>query len=650
MLQRLHQQILNYLQKLNRKHRFAYKFSLAGVLIIPFTVQVVAIVGLVGYLSYRNGEKAVEDLTYQLMRSFNQRVSEQLRNELAPVWQANHINQSALRQGALKLDLEQPNPAIDAHLWQHMQLFPHLTWISLGAESGASRGIWRAQPGADLQIWAANRTNGYQGHSYAINSQGQRTKLLPVERPLYDVRTRPWYREAIAAKKPVWNSIYTSLTTDTMFIAASQPLYDAQGKFVGVSGTDISLSNIQAFLVENSISPSGQVFLMERSGRLIASSSQEPAFRMVKGKSPKQVHISESNTPLIRATAAGLNQQIPDWANLKQANQLRFHPDQQSHFLQIVPFEMEGGLSWFIVMVMPQEDVMGQIYSGNRTNILICAATLLAVTLFNAWLSRRLVRAIRVLRDASQQITQGNFSQQVKDFKVQELSVLARAFNQMSQELKHSQQQLEDYSRSLEQKVNDRTQALQEEVQQRRLTEAALQAANRELEKLVYLDGLTQIANRRRFDEWIQREWAVAKREQTPISLILCDVDYFKQYNDTYGHQLGDDCLCFVADAIAQSVRRPADLAARYGGEEFVVVLPNTRAEGAIQVVKSIQAYLDQVCIPHERSQVSSHVTLSFGITSLIPTEANRLDIFIETADRALYQAKQAGRNRYMLH
>jgi diguanylate cyclase (GGDEF)-like protein len=166
------------------------------------------------------------------------------------------------------------------------------------------------------------------------------------------------------------------------------------------------------------------------------------------------------------------------------------------------------------------------------------------------------------------------------------------------------------------------------------------------LRRMAYLDGLTQIANRRLFDERLQYEWQRLQREQQPLSLILCDVDFFKQYNDTYGHQVGDDCLCFVARAMAEATRRPADLAARYGGEEFVVLLPNTDAQGAIEVAKVIQANLEKLKIPHESSKIGPYVTASLGIASTIPAPTISADSLVLEADRALYQAKLAGRNR----
>ena len=174
-----------------------------------------------------------------------------------------------------------------------------------------------------------------------------------------------------------------------------------------------------------------------------------------------------------------------------------------------------------------------------------------------------------------------------------------------------------------------------------------LESTNQLLQKLVSLDGLTHLANRRRFDEYFAQEWQRMTREQAPLSLILCDIDFFKLYNDTYGHQAGDECLRQIAQAIHHSVKRPADLAARYGGEEFVVILPHTQATGGASVATEIQERVQLLKIPHQSSTISPFVTLSLGIATTVPWHDSSPDLLLNIADKALYQAKTAGRNQY---
>ena len=185
-------------------------------------------------------------------------------------------------------------------------------------------------------------------------------------------------------------------------------------------------------------------------------------------------------------------------------------------------------------------------------------------------------------------------------------------------------------------------------VQQSALYEQ-LQIANQDLQYLAHYDQLTEVANRRYFDEYLEQEWQRLKREGALLSLILCDVDYFKRYNDTYGHPAGDRCLAQVARGISRGVKRPADLVARYGGEEFVVILPNTNAEGAVEVVRQIQQEIQRLNLPHSTSLTAKQVTLSFGIACVYPSSASSTQTLIDLADRALYQAKDAGRNGYFL-
>ncbi|MEG4283967.1 diguanylate cyclase [Microcoleus sp. A006_D1] len=177
-----------------------------------------------------------------------------------------------------------------------------------------------------------------------------------------------------------------------------------------------------------------------------------------------------------------------------------------------------------------------------------------------------------------------------------------------------------------------------------------LQAANLKLERLATLDELTQLANRRRFDQYLEMEWRRQTREQTPMSLILCDIDSFKSYNDTYGHPGGDECLRQVAGAIGSSVDRPADLVARYGGEEFAVILPNTAIQCAVLVAEHIQIKIAALQLPHAGSQVSQYVTVSLGVASMVPTAESAASILIAAADRALYQAKGLGRDRIQVY
>lgn len=165
------------------------------------------------------------------------------------------------------------------------------------------------------------------------------------------------------------------------------------------------------------------------------------------------------------------------------------------------------------------------------------------------------------------------------------------------------------------------------------------------LEKYAFIDALTEIPNRRRFDEVIDREWHRALRASYPVSLMILDIDHFKLYNDSYGHGKGDDCLRRVAGSLAEILRRSSDFVARYGGEEFVVILPDSDLSQALETAKKIQDIIDALLIAHKLSPVADHVTFSIGVATMIPENGKHHRELIEAADKKLYEAKSSGRH-----
>lgn len=177
-----------------------------------------------------------------------------------------------------------------------------------------------------------------------------------------------------------------------------------------------------------------------------------------------------------------------------------------------------------------------------------------------------------------------------------------------------------------------------------------LQKANKLLKELATIDGLTGISNRRNFESFIRREVKLAQRNKTCVTVFMIDIDYFKSYNDIYGHQHGDKCLKMVAHALKTSLNRPGDLVARYGGEEFIGLLPDTDAKGADAIAQRMRYKVDEMKIKHSGSDVGSRVTFSMGIACLVPKGNTTVESLIAFADKALYEAKKQGRNRYVFH
>ena len=184
------------------------------------------------------------------------------------------------------------------------------------------------------------------------------------------------------------------------------------------------------------------------------------------------------------------------------------------------------------------------------------------------------------------------------------------------------------------------------DISERKKTEEKLLNLQKELEALSFKDGLTGIANRRMFDSILEVEWANARRTNQPLSMIMLDIDYFKQYNDHYGHVQGDNCLKRVGQVLSSAATRSRDFVARFGGEEFVLVLPETDEESAAKIAERCRTLIFKEQIPHEKSPASQILTVSLGVGTLIPSHQDEPVGFIEEVDRRLYQAKQNGRNR----
>jgi len=177
-------------------------------------------------------------------------------------------------------------------------------------------------------------------------------------------------------------------------------------------------------------------------------------------------------------------------------------------------------------------------------------------------------------------------------------------------------------------------------------THAELKRYHDYLEDISYLDGLTGIANRRKFDEYLELNWNFAIRESTPISMILMDIDYFKLFNDHYGHQQGDNCLIQIAQMLEGVAIRKTDLVARYGGEEFVCILPKTEIREASMIAEKFRLSIMSIGIPHEYSEADSGVTISIGVATIIPEVDSNCSLIIKASDEALYKAKESGRNQ----
>ncbi|MEG4850251.1 PAS domain S-box protein [Microcoleus sp. B5-D4] len=412
--------------------KFIGKVPLQTVLVVPFLVQIVGTVGVVGWLSFQNGQRAVNDVAAQLRGEISDRIKDRMENYMSIPHIVNHLNVQGIKLGHLNLEEKQK---LEHHFLEQIQYFDSISIIYTGKENGEHSGAIRTKNG--ILISAADSSTGNKLSRYTADSQGNRVQLVQISPNFYDPRTRPWYIAAAAAKKPIWTPIYTDFLTRELAITAALPIYDDAGKLLGVAGSDLLFSRIKEFLVSLKIGKSGQTFVMERSGMLIATSTASPEF-VVEGKETRRIKASESENPVIRQTAQHLDKFYDSLTKINISQQLTFDIDGKRNFIQVAPFKDDRGLDWLIVVVVPESDFMEQINLNTRTTFLLSLAALMGATILGILTAKWVVQPILRLNAAAKALARNEWDTKLTLNREDELGELATAFNSMAEQLQHS--------------------------------------------------------------------------------------------------------------------------------------------------------------------------------------------------------------------
>lgn len=752
------------------------QIPLQWVLLIPVTVQILGIVGLVGYLSYRSGQQSIEHLSFHLLESTEQQVSRELDRYLQSAHGFNQLQLAAIASGTLD-----PNNLDQLHRYlnlQHRQM-DDLTTLLFGTPTGDFRASHRISPRdyatntrlrPDELPYEGSFSNPSQPgtlYIHGVNAAGNPARLLErLEK--FDVRDRPWYRRAVETGQAGWTPPFQIGRTDVLALNAYAPLYNHAHQLLGVFAVNISLEQLSHFLKSLEMGKSGGVFIVDRNGLLIADSTSalpyvasgqvdpgsnvtgQPGTVAFDRRSPET-----SANPTIRQSYQYLKQTFGDLATLQSSQEMSVLLQGERYFLAVSPYKDAYGLDWRVVMVVPESEFTGEMQRNVRTTILLCLLALGGAIASSPVLSRRIAKRFAALNQAGQALAQGDFDQTLSaNSSIAEVQGLATSFNQVAAQLRQlfqhqveteatrqsearfqqlatavpgmiyaftrspdgrqwfeyvssssqdimelePKQILVDADVALRQIYSDDCSAVFEkldwsaatldpfvhtyrimtpsgqikwvegscrplqrldgsitwygillDVSDRKYMEEELRSLNERLQELATIDSLTQVANRRQMELHLQQEWGRCHREQAPMTLMLLDIDYFKLYNDKYGHPQGDACLKQVADILRTHVNRPGDLVSRYGGEEFLIVLPQTDQCGASHLVEKIRQFLAQAQIPHVASLTDENVTISIGV-AVIRDVANFSSpaAAIAETDQLLYQAKQT-RNTYCL-
>ncbi len=434
------------------------QMSLSLVLLIPLVVQVSVAVGVTGWLSFRNGEKAVNDLATRLSWEVAARTKENFRSFGDEACLFLEINAGAIASG----NLDPENfPNLERYFWNQTKISDRTTTIYYGNESGRFLLVKREAQNFTTQI--TERSTAPNSQIYRLDSLGNRTEL--IKSAAYDPRTQTWYTTAKQSKKASWSPLYVLSAPPVLGITPAIPIYSKTGNLRGVMAVDLSLSQISDFLKSIKISKSGQVFAIERSGEIVASSTDELPFIPTKD-GQKRLLATDSQNVLIRSAAKQLQKTFGSFAQIHSQGQFTLDIDGSRQFLTVAPLQDERGLDWLIVVAIPESDFREQINANTRTTILLCCFAFIVAIVLGILTSRWVVAPISRLMKASKALTKmsesadftcSELDEEVEVKGVNELGLLAQSFNQMARQLRSSFAILEKTNSNLESRVTERT-------------------------------------------------------------------------------------------------------------------------------------------------------------------------------------------------
>jgi sigma-B regulation protein RsbU (phosphoserine phosphatase) len=424
------------------------EISLRTTLVFPFVLQIIVAVGLVTYISFRSGQKAVNDIAGQLRNEVSARISGELNSYLQAPHNFNRVNAATLAEG--QFDLENGSNAVQ--FLRQVQVSDSIYASYCGDEQGQYLGTYRYTENdrSELVLSVSNRASEYNLDFHSMNEAGDRGELIVRFRP-YDPRLRPWYIGAKESGLSVWSEVYLDFSTGLPTLTASEPVYDQSDRLLGVCATDVVLlQDLRTFLADLSIGKSGIAFVIDRTGTVISSSTSEP-LTSGSGEDLKLLQATDSQEPLIRKTAEQIEQQFRGFNSIQQVQQFEYALNGDRQFVEVLPFNDERGLDWLIVIAIPEVDFMAQIYANTRNTIWLTLAALVISIGMGVLTARWITRPIIKMTAASEKMASGNFSQKVdQSSNIVEIETLAHTFNSMAN-------QLAELFETLEEKVEERT-------------------------------------------------------------------------------------------------------------------------------------------------------------------------------------------------
>jgi PAS domain S-box-containing protein len=414
------------------------KVALRFILVVPYVVLAAA-VGLVGWLSFTQGKKSVENIAAQQRIELARHISDHLDNILAEPTQINQINLAVAEIGALKFkDLDR----LGRLFHRQLQVFPHIGYVDYASEQRDFIGAERQNDGK-IVLLQSRQDDITRFLNYQLDPAGRKLGLYETYDPV-SIREEGWYADAAKAGKPVWSSIYQwQHRPEVLSISASIPIYDGAKTLKGVLGVDLILSQIGEFLHNLKMTPHAKAIVLERNGMLIANSDKEPPYLNNKGQIIRKP-ATASQDPLMRASAAFLQQRFVPLSAIQSRQQLTFRFNQETQYIQLFPWKDRAGLDWLVMIVIPESDLMGEMYSNALYTALLSFAAIAVAVGLGLYTSHKIVKAVQRLGWASQAIAAGQLDQHtIAPSRIREMSQLGIIFNEMAQQLRSAFEHLE---------------------------------------------------------------------------------------------------------------------------------------------------------------------------------------------------------------